>query len=280
MRIAECRGRSFSLSLSDVWICARCFLNSVLQALAYTPPLANYLRKREHSRTCKVKTKERPDKFCLFCALESTVIAMGGGGAAAGSKHPSSGGSYAPRLIVSRMRAIHRDFLLGQQEDSHEFLRFVIEMLQKNDLAAYGGTAAIKDVRIQETTFLFGVFGGYFRSQIRCLTPGCGLKSNTYDTFLDLSLELSHVSSIHQALQSFTRPERLSEDNLYNCSRCKKKVVALKQLSIFKPPAVLVVHLKRFQFAGAFGGKINKVSSSSDNARMLTLPPLLLLSYR
>lgn len=30
-----------------------CFLNSVLQCLTYTPPLANYLLSREHSRSCE-----------------------------------------------------------------------------------------------------------------------------------------------------------------------------------------------------------------------------------
>ncbi|KAK4806107.1 hypothetical protein QYF61_005495 [Mycteria americana] len=30
-----------------------CFLNSVLQCLTYTPPLANYLLSREHSQSCE-----------------------------------------------------------------------------------------------------------------------------------------------------------------------------------------------------------------------------------
>ena len=30
-----------------------CFLNSTVQCLTYTPPLANYLLSKEHSRTCE-----------------------------------------------------------------------------------------------------------------------------------------------------------------------------------------------------------------------------------
>lgn len=30
-----------------------CFLNSTVQCLTYTPPLANYLLSKEHSRACK-----------------------------------------------------------------------------------------------------------------------------------------------------------------------------------------------------------------------------------
>lgn len=30
-----------------------CFLNSALQCLTYTPPLANYMLSHEHSKTCE-----------------------------------------------------------------------------------------------------------------------------------------------------------------------------------------------------------------------------------
>lgn len=30
-----------------------CFLNSTIQCLTYTPPLANYLLSKEHSRNCE-----------------------------------------------------------------------------------------------------------------------------------------------------------------------------------------------------------------------------------
>lgn len=33
-----------------------CFLNSTVQCLTYTPPLANYLLSKEHSRSCKYRT--------------------------------------------------------------------------------------------------------------------------------------------------------------------------------------------------------------------------------
>ncbi|KAK2521988.1 hypothetical protein Q9966_012942 [Columba livia] len=44
-----------------------CFLNSVLQCLAYTPPLANHLLSGEHSRACGQKG------FCVMCRMEVHV---------------------------------------------------------------------------------------------------------------------------------------------------------------------------------------------------------------
>merc|ERR1712154_164951 len=50
-----------------------------------------------------------------------------------------------------------------------------------------------------------------------------------------------------------TKEERLTGDNQYLCGFCKGKRDAVKQLSIFEAPNVLVVHLKRFEF----GSKID-----------------------
>jgi ubiquitin carboxyl-terminal hydrolase 36/42 len=45
---------------------------------------------------------------------------------------------------------------------------------------------------------------------------------------------------------------------MWNCESCRKKVIARKQLTIYREPLVLTVQLKRFSFHGMYGGKINK----------------------
>ncbi|XP_068103417.1 ubiquitin carboxyl-terminal hydrolase 42 [Hyperolius riggenbachi] len=45
-----------------------CFLNSVLQCLTYTAPLANYMLSREHSKTC------REPEFCMMCVMQCHII--------------------------------------------------------------------------------------------------------------------------------------------------------------------------------------------------------------
>jgi ubiquitin C-terminal hydrolase len=44
-----------------------CFLNSVLECLTYTPPLAQELLKEEHKKSCRM------DGFCALCAMEVHV---------------------------------------------------------------------------------------------------------------------------------------------------------------------------------------------------------------
>ncbi|KAM9591702.1 ubiquitin carboxyl-terminal hydrolase 42-like [Morphnus guianensis] len=47
-----------------------CFLNSVLQCLTYTAPLANYLLSREHSQSCEYCHQQ---DFCMMCVMEAHV---------------------------------------------------------------------------------------------------------------------------------------------------------------------------------------------------------------
>ncbi|XP_066420363.1 ubiquitin carboxyl-terminal hydrolase 42-like [Molothrus aeneus] len=44
-----------------------CYLNVILQCLTYTPPLANYLLSRQHSRFCSQQG------FCMMCIMEDHV---------------------------------------------------------------------------------------------------------------------------------------------------------------------------------------------------------------
>lgn len=91
--------------------------------------------------------------------------------------------------------------------------------------------------------------------QVKCLS--CGHASNTYDPFLDVSLEINRVTSVEKALEGFTRPEYLDGDNRYKCPKENTMVRAVKRMSIDKAPNVLVLQLKRFEFA-RLGRKIHK----------------------
>lgn len=86
----------------------------------------------------------------------------------------------------------------------------------------------------------------------------CSYCSNTFDPFLDLSLQIVKSDSLPKALAHFTAVEELDGgQKQYQCARCKEKVRARKQLTIHKAPYVLTIHLKRFG-SGEPGHKIDK----------------------
>jgi ubiquitin carboxyl-terminal hydrolase 36/42 len=104
-------------------------------------------------------------------------------------------------------------------------------------------------------SFVTAVFGGRTRSQVKCCS--CGYESNTFEPFLDLSLEITRASSVEGALRRFTEGETLDGANRYRCPRESLPVRAVKRMTVDAPPPALVVQLKRFEFARA-GRKISR----------------------
>ncbi|XP_064423516.1 ubiquitin carboxyl-terminal hydrolase 36 [Latimeria chalumnae] len=211
-----------------------CFLNSTVQCLTYTPPLANYLLSKEHSRTC------HQSGFCMMCVMQNHLI----------QAFANSGNAIKPISFIRDLKKIARHFRFGNQEDAHEFLRYTVDAMQKACLNGYTKL----DRQTQATTLVHQIFGGYLRSRVKCLV--CKSVSDTYDPYLDIAVEIRQAANIVRALELFVKPDMLSGENAYMCAKCKKKVPANKRFTIHRPSNVLTLSLKRF--ANFSGGKITK----------------------
>lgn len=69
-------------------------------------------------------------------------------------------------------------------------------------------------------------------------------------------LEPSPIS-IYDCLAEFTKTEHLEGENLWYCSKCQTHQPATKNLSLWKVPDILVIHLKRFSSLGTVREKID-----------------------
>ncbi|XP_071742192.1 ubiquitin carboxyl-terminal hydrolase 23-like isoform X2 [Rutidosis leptorrhynchoides] len=226
-----------------------CFLNSVLQCLTYTEPLAAYLQSGKHQSSC------RKAGFCALCAIQ---------------KHVSralqlSGRSLAPKDLVSNLRCISRTFRNSRQEDAHEYMVNLLESMHKCCLP--NGVPS-ESQSAYDRSLVHKIFGGQLRSQ-------CNYCSDKFDPFLDLSLEILRADNLYKAFANFTAKEQLDGGaKQYQCQQCKHKVKALKQLTIYKAPNVLTIHLKRFG-SHMSGQKIDKkihFSSTLDLKPFVTGP--------
>lgn len=96
------------------------------------------------------------------------------------------------------------------------------------------------------------------------------IRSYAFDPFLDLSVPIyregetssrglfstirqatsttENRSTLEKCLEKFTAEEVLDGDNMVTCERCNKPRKSIKQLSIYRYPKILVVHIKRFRF--------------------------------
>ncbi|KAJ7533909.1 hypothetical protein O6H91_13G070200 [Diphasiastrum complanatum] len=213
-----------------------CFLNSVLQCMTYTPPLAKFLRSGQHKVSCHVAG------FCAVCALEAHVK----------QALSSTDKVISPQTLVKNLRCISRAFQPWRQEDAHEYMRYLVEALHK--CLSNGITkSSYSDLN---QSLVHRIFGGRLRSQVKC--TNCYYCSDTFDPFLDLSLEIVNADSLPRALAHFTRKEIIDGDNKYHCEKCKQKVRATKCFTIDAAPNILTIQFKRFSNTGHFGGKINK----------------------
>ncbi|KAM8843830.1 ubiquitin carboxyl-terminal hydrolase 36 [Spinachia spinachia] len=211
-----------------------CFLNSTVQCLTYTPPLANYLLSKEHSRAC------HQSGFCMICIMQNHII----------QAFANTANAIKPVSFIRDLKKIARHFRFGSQEDAHEFLRYTIDAMQKACLNGYPKL----DRQTQATTLVHQIFGGYLRSRVKCSI--CKSVSDTYDPYLDIALEIRQAGNIVRALELFVKPDMLSGENAYMCAKCKKKVPATKRFTVHRTSNVLTLSLKRF--ANFSGGKITK----------------------
>ncbi len=73
--------------------------------------------------------KGKSVRFCLMCELEKLY-----------QQCYKSSSSVSPNKLVANLKAISKHFRRGHQEDSHEFMRYVMDYLQNNvlgDLTKY-----------------------------------------------------------------------------------------------------------------------------------------------
>lgn len=129
-------------------------------------------------------------------------------------------GSIKPWKIHSKLRLICRTLVHGRQEDSHEFLRCLIDAMEKSYLSRFKNSKEM-DQYSKETTPLNQILGGYLRSAVKCLA--CQHVSTTFQHFEDLILDIRKANAIDEALDMYFSKEKL-EDMGYNCESCKRKV--------------------------------------------------------
>lgn len=89
---------------------------------------------------------------------------------------------------------------------------------------------------------------------------------NYWEEFVHPEFEASQAATaarknknitLQDCLEEFTKEEKLGQDDLWYCPRCKKHQQATKRFDLWKVPDILVVHLKRFSNSRTLRDKID-----------------------
>ena len=234
-----------------------CYMNSVMQSLIHTPPLAFALLTQDLDVLHGEWGGKRNDSFDAVTAMQSFAKRS-----LAGTKSTN-----APIEFIRNLKSFAKPLRQGRQEDAHEYLRFLLEALQQSCLAR--APKGLKpDDPVRRTTFVHKMFGGKLRSRVTC--HKCGHNSDTFDDFMDLSLDVRKgINSLTDAFRAFVAKDHLTGSEKYKCDKCKRKVDATKQFTIESAPPALTVHLKRFT---VFGTKVSRQIAFEEN---LNIAPYL-----
>lgn len=102
----------------------------------------------------------------------------------------------------------------------------------------------------RDDSIITDLFSGQLMSSIQC--KHCNKKSLAFDNFMDLSVPIPRSGvritgnvELDQCIKAFINPEKMEECG-YKCTGCKNIDNFEKQMTIFRFPQILVIHLKRF----------------------------------
>lgn len=140
--------------------------------------------------------------------------------------------SYNPKSFCKVYTMDHQPLNICEQKDMTEFFTDVISKLEEM-------TIDLKDMMKRN-------FSGLQSNNVVSLD--CPHISQTTEEFYTLRCQVSDMRDLYESLNELTVKDTLEGDNMYNCSKCGKKVRAEKRACIKKLPKILCFNTMRYTF--------------------------------
>ncbi len=153
------------------------------------------------------------------------------------SSNNSNGNNYysiTPRNIIQNLHSIAKTLRVGRQEDSHEFLLYLLDSLEKSAKSFKQNSlnSFISNSNDNSDNLIQKIFGGKLISSVTC--SKCKKSSNKIDNFLDVSLQIFNSDSLEKSFEIFCKPEYLMGNNKFYCENCKTRNDSVKRFQFEK----------------------------------------------
>jgi len=156
-----------------------------------------------------------------------------------------------PSLLLRSYREMNENYVHGTQDCARECLTYFLDNFNE--------ASKLENINISE------LFDCNLKSEITCLECNTVSESNANEKVIVLPVK--NENTYESAINTFLGDEKLTNENMYYCEKCKKKVIANKKLIIKKTPEYLFIALKRFEFE--YIKEFNKIKSSKINSDIL-----------
>mmetsp|Transcript_18854 Transcript_18854/g.21281 ORF Transcript_18854/g.21281 Transcript_18854/m.21281 type:complete len:736 (-) Transcript_18854:215-2422(-) len=245
-----------------------CFINSAVQCLSHTQPLADYFMNNLYEK--EINSRNRLGTGGVLSTTFGQLI---------NDLWTSEDSEIYPIKFLKGFKKHAPQFIEGYQEDAQEFLSYLLDGLHEDlnrvkkksspveietknrseeEISAESWFRYLK----QNQSIIVDLFQGQLKSTVIC--RGCRFKSLTFDTFMYLTLPIPSKPgsqrtpiNLEDCINLFTREEILKKDDGWRCPNCKKQQDAIKRLEIWKLPPILVIYFKRFTATNRGGYKKN-----------------------
>ena len=224
-----------------------CYMNSILQCVAHCPSLNNEL--------CDASPSPSRTRSRLSASTGKLLSEM---------RAASDFSATSPAEVKGAIGKLVPSFAGSGQQDAQEFLRHLLDCLSQ-DLNRSRSKAPYKQLptgldytQIAAEWFDYSrkredsVITDYFRGQMLTVISSCKgrCRSVACDTFMDISVPVpvkSSPISLESCLSAFTETTSVAQ---YNCEKCRKTGPCQVQMTLWRLPPILVIHLKRFERSG------------------------------
>jgi ubiquitin carboxyl-terminal hydrolase 22/27/51 len=154
-------------------------MSSILQSLIHNPIVRNhYLSDTHQTNLC-------PRQNCIHCTISTVFSSI-----YSSIVDPST--PFAPTDFITTVWKISTLFAGTDQQDSHEFLIFLLNAMHSHTFSG-NGKGEERDER-QCRCLVHQVFGGESQSSVRC--EGCGQTNVTREMMFDIGLQIRGKAKI------------------------------------------------------------------------------------
>ena len=143
--------------------------------------------------------------------------------------------TISPVSLYKHFGQKHGLFNHGRQNDSTEFLLLFMDDIEE-------------EIKQYDDKLIRKIYDTKIRNYVKCKIKDCGNVSQTVSYERFLILDMIDNLNLDSMFENYKSRIKLTDENKWDCDKCKKKTIASKRLEVLHFPKTLFISIKRFQY--------------------------------